>query len=289
MNEIMNICGVDCYEKDGTAYLRLDTVARGLGFTKKADSGNEVVNWTRVRGYLSDLGVVQKCTTGDFIPENIFYRLAMKAKNAAAEAFQAKIADEVIPSIRRHGAYMTDDTIEQILSDPDTIIRLATDLKAEREKRKAVEADNERQRQIIKDFEPIKQYVDTILESTGTLTTSQIAADYDLSARTLNKILHEEGVQHNVNGQWILYRKHMEMGYTKSKTIPITRSDGSPDTKMHTQWTQKGRMMIHEILTRRGIKAVMDKEIEKRNGERKNGDELLSACGISGTCIRVIV
>lgn len=289
MNEIMNICGVDCYEKDGTAYLRLDTVARGLGFTKKADSGNEVVNWTRVRGYLSDLGVVQKCTTGDFIPENIFYRLAMKAKNAAAEAFQAKIADEVIPSIRKHGAYMTEETIDKILSDPDTIIRLATDLKAEREKRKALEAENEQQRQTIKDFEPIKQYVDTILESTGTLTTSQIAADYDLSARTLNKILHEEGVQHNVNGQWILYRKHMGMGYTKSKTIPITRSDGSPDTKMHTQWTQKGRMMIHEILTRRGIKAVMDKEIEKRNGERKNGDELLSACGISGTCIRVIV
>ena len=289
MNEIMNICGVDCYEKDGTAYLRLDTVARGLGFTKKADSGNEVVNWTRVRGYLSDLGVVQKCTTGDFIPENIFYRLAMKAKNSAAEAFQAKIADEVIPSIRKHGAYMTDDTIEQILSDPDTIIRLATDLKAEREKRKALEAENEQQRQTIKDFEPIKQYVDTILESTGTLTTSQIAADYDLSARTLNKILHEEGVQHNVNGQWILYRKHMGMGYTKSKTIPITRSDGSPDTKLHTQWTQKGRMMIHEILTRRGIKAVMDKEIEKRNGDNQIGDELLKSCGIPGTCIRVIV
>ena len=142
MNDIMNICGVDCYEKDGTAYLKLETVARGLGFTKKAASGNEVVHWTRVRGYLYDLGVVQKCTTGDFIPENIFYRLAMKAKNAAAEAFQAKIADEVIPSIRRHGAYMTDDTIEQILSDPDTIIRLATDLKAEREKRKELEAAN---------------------------------------------------------------------------------------------------------------------------------------------------
>ena len=79
------------------------------------------------------------------------------------------------------------------------------------------------------------------------------------------------------------------MGYTKSKTIPITRSDGSPDTKLHTQWTQKGRMMIHEILTRRGIKAVMDKEIEKMNGARKNGDEMLSACSVSGTCIQVIV
>lgn len=289
MNEIMNICGVDCYEKDGTAYLKLETVARGLGFTKKAASGNEVVHWTRVRGYLSDLGVVQKCTTGDFIPENIFYRLAMKAKNAAAEAFQAKIADEVIPSIRKHGAYMTEETIDKMILSPEFGIKLLTALKEEQEKRKALEAENEQQRQTIKDFEPIKQYVDTILESTGTLTTSQIAADYDLSARTLNKILHEEGVQHNVNGQWILYRKHMGMGYTKSKTIPITRSDGSPDTKLHTQWTQKGRMMIHEILTRRGIKAVMDKEIEKRNGDNQSGEELLKSCGISGMCIRVIV
>ena len=94
------ISGVSCYERDGTAYLRLEDVARGLGFTKKADSGNEVVNWTRVRQYLADLGVVQKCTTGDYIPENIFYRLAMKAKNETAEKFQALVADEIIPSKR---------------------------------------------------------------------------------------------------------------------------------------------------------------------------------------------
>lgn len=99
------ISGVSCYEQDGTAYLRLEDVARGLGFTKKADSGNEVVNWTRVRQHLADLGVVQKCTTGDYIPENIFYRLAMKAKNETAEKFQALVADEIIPNIRKTGSY----------------------------------------------------------------------------------------------------------------------------------------------------------------------------------------
>jgi phage antirepressor YoqD-like protein len=107
----MNISGVDCYEKDGTAYLDLEAVARGLGFVKKADSGNEVVNWTRVRGYLSDLGVEQKCTTGDYIPENIFYRLAMKAKNETAEKFQALVADEIIPTIRRTGGYVANDEL----------------------------------------------------------------------------------------------------------------------------------------------------------------------------------
>lgn len=237
----------------------------------------------------SQFGIELGQRGGWIINESGLYSLILSSKLPTAKQFKRWVTSEVLPAIRKHGAYMTEQTIDQILSDPDTIIKLATNLKEERAKRKAVEAENERQRQIIKDFEPIKQYVDIILESTGTLTTSQIAADYDLSARTLNKILHEEGVQHNVNGQWILYRKHMGMGYTKSKTIPITRSDGSPDTKLHTQWTQKGRMMIHEILTRRGIKAVMDKEIEKMNGARKNGDEMLSACGVSGTCIQVIV
>lgn len=107
-NEIIatNICGVDCYEKDGTAYLKLETVARGLGFTRIAASGNEVIRWERVDGYLGDFGV-PTCGHDDFIPENIFYRLAMKAKNETAEKFQAKVADEIIPEIRRTGGYRT--------------------------------------------------------------------------------------------------------------------------------------------------------------------------------------
>ncbi len=102
--------------------------------------------------------------------------------------------------------------------------------------------------------------MDTILSSTRTLTTTQIAADYDMTARKLNKILHEEGIQRYVNGQWILYKQHMGKGYTKSKTINIIRSDGRPDTVLNTEWTQKGRLLIHEILTARGIQAVMDRQ-----------------------------
>lgn len=128
------------------------------------------------------------------------------------------------------------------------------------EKRVALAAENEAQRQAIADFQPIKQYVDTILSSQKTLTTTQIAADYDMTARKLNKILHEEGIQRYVNGQWILYKQYMGKGYTKSKTINIIRSDGRPDTVLNTEWTQKGRLLIHEILTARGIQAVMDRQ-----------------------------
>lgn len=116
--KVLNICGVDCYEKDGTAYLKLETVARGLGFTTIAASGNEVVRWNTVYGYLSDLKVVAGSCNGnyrdncpEFIPENIFYRLAMKAKNETAERFQAKVADEIIPSIRRTGGYVASEDL----------------------------------------------------------------------------------------------------------------------------------------------------------------------------------
>lgn len=105
---IINIHGVDCYEKDGIVYLRLETVARGLGFTQtQVKNGKEYVSvrWETVFRYLEEIGFPNKLGKDDFIPENIFYRLAMKAKNETAERFQAKIADEVIPTIRRTGSY----------------------------------------------------------------------------------------------------------------------------------------------------------------------------------------
>lgn len=259
MNEIMNISGVSCYEKDGTAYLNLEAVARGLGFTdKKGDV--EYVRWNRVDGYLKELNFATCGERPSYIPENIFYRLAMKAKNETAEKFQALVADEIIPSVRKHGAYMTQETLQAAILNPDYLLQVVTALKAETDRRKALEAENEHQRQLIADYEPKIQYVDTILSSTGTMATSQIAADYNMSAQRLNKILHKAGIQHNVNGQWILYRDKMGMGYTKSITISIVRSDGRLDTKMHTHWTQKGRLMIHEVLTSQGIKAAMDRE-----------------------------
>lgn len=106
MNElhIINIDGIECYEKSGIAYLKLETIARGLGFTDNS-KGVEYVRWNTVRQYLKDIGFSQEVAKDDFIPENVFYRLAMKAKNEVAEKFQAKVADEIIPSIRKTGGY----------------------------------------------------------------------------------------------------------------------------------------------------------------------------------------
>lgn len=117
MNEIMNINGMECYEQDGTAYLKLETVARGLGFTTTQNvGGTEYINvrWKRVEEYLEEIGFATSGKRPDFIPENIFYRLAMKAKNETAEKFQALVADEIIPSIRKTGGYHVSERPEQI-------------------------------------------------------------------------------------------------------------------------------------------------------------------------------
>lgn len=167
-SEIMNISGMECYEEGGTVYLKLETVARGLGFTEMKD-GKEYVMWRRVDGYLSNLGFGTCAERPEYIPENIFYRLAMKAKNEAAEAFQAKIADEVIPSIRKHGAYMTPETLQAAILNPDTMIQLCQQLKAEQDRNQVLRAENSRLTVDKQIMAPKADYFDELVER-NTLT-----------------------------------------------------------------------------------------------------------------------
>lgn len=190
MNEIMNIQGIPCYEKDGVAYLNLETVARGLGFTRIATSGNEVVRWERVEGYLKELGV-PTCGHDDYIPENIFYRLAMKAKNETAEKFQTLIADEVVPAIRKHGGYLTPAKVEEVLLNPDTIIQLATQLKASREKTMKLEAINSElvvQNQI---YKPKADYFDQIVDRNLLTSFRETAKQLEIKERVFVGFLLE--------------------------------------------------------------------------------------------------
>ena len=221
-----NICGVDCYEQNGVAYLRLENVARGLGFTRIAASGNEVIMWSRVEKYLEDLGV-HTCAHDDFIPENIFYRLAMKAKNETAEKFQALVADEIIPSIRKNGIYATDNVIDEILNNPDFGIELLTKLKQERQAR--VEAER-------------KNAILTHVNKTYTMT--EIAKELNLkSAIQLNKLLADRKIQYNVNGTWVLYSPYSSMGYEEIKQEILD----SGKVIYHRRITQLGREFILQL------------------------------------------
>ena len=135
MDNIMNIPGVECFEKDDIVYLKLETVARGLGFTDNS-KGTEYVRWNTVRQYLTEIGFSQEVAKDAFIPENIFYRLAMKAKNEAAERFQAKIADEVIPAIRKTGGYQLAPAMSQQQKQLDALqkIQFILDVQAKKMK-----------------------------------------------------------------------------------------------------------------------------------------------------------
>ena len=240
MSEIINISGVDCYEKDGTAYLKLETVARGLGFTE-AKNGKEYVMWRRVDNYLSELGFGTSAEN-KFIPENIFYRLAMKAKNETAERFQAMVADEIIPSIRKHGVYATADTVEMMLSDPDTAIRLLNQIKEERAKRVALEARIEEDRPLI------------------TFANSVSASQTSILVGELAKILRQNGVSIGQNRLFGWMRDHgylikrdgadknmptqksMDMGLFEIKETAISHADGHVTIQKTPKVTGKGQI-----------------------------------------------
>ncbi len=146
---------------------------------------------------------------------------------------------------------MTPQKIEEVLLNPDTIIQLATKLKEE-------QALVQKQRQIIGELKPKADYTDLILKNKGLVTITQIAKDYGMSGQKMNQLLHELKVQYKQSGQWLLYKEHQAKGYTHSETVEITRKDGTPDVKMNTKWTQKGRLFLYELLKDSGILPVIE-------------------------------
>ena len=193
------------------------------------------------------------------INESGFYALVLGSEMKEAKKFKKWVTKEVLPSIRKHGAYMTPKTIEEALLNPDTIIKLATKLKEEQEL-------NMKQRQIIGELKPKADYTDTILKNKGLVTITQIAKDYGMSGQAMNKILYDLEIQYKQSGQWLLYREHQGKGYTHSETVDITRSNGMHDIKMNTKWTQKGRLFLYKLLKENDILP----NIEKKDKEEEH-------------------
>ena len=104
-----------------------------------------------------------------------------------------------------------------------------------------------------------KNYLDLIMRSKALLTISQIAQDYGMSGKALNKKLADMGIQYSINGQWILYAKYKDCGYVSSRSIDITRADGRPDVVLHTEWMQAGRKFLYEELKKEGIIPMLER------------------------------
>ena len=133
--------------------------------------------------------------------------------------------------------------------------RMPERLKEEREQKKKLELMNEAKDQVICELQPKADYTDIILKSNSSMNVSQIAKDYGMSAKKLNSILHDLGVQYKSNGQWLLYSNFHDKGYTKSETGTY---DNGNQTYVHTKWTQKGRLFLYELLKKNDVLPIIE-------------------------------
>ena len=163
-----------------------------------------------------------------------------------------------IKELMQFGMTATQPTIDQLLDNPDLIIDMATRLKAERQKRSDAERQIETMSNEIIELRKKTDYLEVILESKETVTTTQIAQDYGMSAKAFNRLLADMRIQRKVNGQWILYAPYVSKGYVHSKTTSITHTDGTRDTVLNTEWRQKGRIFLYEKLKAKGILPLIE-------------------------------
>ena len=246
-------------EVNGEPYFVGKDVAEILGYAKPENAvSTHVDDEDKTTTLIQGTGSNYK-SKAVIINESGLYSLILSSKLPKAKEFKHWVTSEVLPSIRKHGAYMTDDVLHRAITEPDFLIQLATELKEEQEKRRALESTVAVQSQQITELQPKASYYDVVLNSKDLLSIGKIAKDFGKSAVWLNKWLHEQGVQYKQGEIWLLYQKYAEQGYTSTKTQPYNGDDGAVHTKVHTYWTQKGRLFIYDLLKTNGILPLIER------------------------------
>lgn len=188
-----------------------------------------------------------------FVSESNLYKLIFQSKKKEAEAFTDWVTSEVLPAIRKHGLYAIDD----LLNNPDMAIAALQKLKEERKLRLQAQEEIAQKNQIIQELQPKASYYDLVLQNKSLVAISVIAKDYGMSAKKMNKILHELKIQFKQGNTWLLYQKYAGKGYTQSKTHTID----ADYSKMHTYWTQKGRLFLYDLLkNKKGILPLIEQK-----------------------------
>lgn len=251
--QIVTFEGVRGYVDDKqVAWLNAEDIARGLGFTQSRN-GTEYVRWETVNRYLAEFDFSQQAgkvtETGYYIPEHVFYLLAMKASNEAAKTFQLKIATEILPSIRKHGFYATPEKVEEIVRNPEVFIEhLITAYQRVKTERDELQLQ-------LADAKPKADYCALILQSAEALPVTVIAKDYGMAAADFNKLLNKLKIQYKVGKTWVLYQLYAGLGYMKS----VTRNLSESLSVTHNYWTQKGRMFLYSTLKKCGILPLIER------------------------------
>lgn len=234
----------------------LADVCNALGLSAKGV--NQRLNKEVISNYpLETAGGIQQAL---FVNEDGLYDVILDSRKPEAKMFRKWVTSDVLPTIRKTGGYITTTTE---MSDAEILAKavlVAQTTIANRETRiKQLESENAEQKTLIQQMQKGNDYLNVILQSKGTLATTQIAADYGMSAVKFNKKLNEMRIQHKVNGQWILYSSLMGKGYVHSRTISFTHSDGRPDTRLCSEWTQRGRMFLYDALKEIGILPLIER------------------------------
>lgn len=228
----------------------------------------ELTQPSKVKERLNEKGVrsIPTLTKGGeqkllYINEPNLYKTIFQSRKESAERFTDWVTSEVLPSIRKNGGYIAG---QETLSDEELLSKallVAQNKIAERDKQiKSLETEVVQMDKTISELQPKANYVDMILQSKSTVTVTQIAQDYGMTARKFNQVLKELEIQRKVGNQWILYAKHQGKGYVHSSTFGITKRNGEQDVAMNTEWTQKGRLFLYEKLKEQGILPMIEKD-----------------------------
>lgn len=194
---------------------------------------------------------------GWLINESGLYSLILSSHMPKARQFKRWVTSEVLPSIRKHGLYAPDE----LLQNPDFLIKALEQLKAERAMRKEPEMTALIQSQQIAELQPKASYCDIVLSCQDAVNISVIAKDYGMSAKRMNRLLHELGIQFKQGRIWLLYQQYAECGYTKTSTSTYQNSSGQECSAVHTKWTQKGRLFLYDTLKAAGIYPKVEQEV----------------------------
>lgn len=232
---------------DGKPYFVASDVAKALGYVKPNDAVSAHCRYT-VKHSIPHPQSKTKTLEVNAIPEGDLYRLISHSELPSAEKFESWVFDEVLPSIRKHGMYATDE----LLDNPDLLIQVATALKEEREKNQFLLNQTEQQIKVIEELQPKASYYDLILQCNDLISVTEIAKDYGMSARKFNQLLNSLGIQFYQSGRWFLYATYQGNGYATSKTQNYPKPDGTQGSKTHMYWTQKGRLFLYDLLKVKG-------------------------------------
>lgn len=231
-------------------------IAEILGYTSSANALKRHVDEDdKLTHYFSDSGQNRKMIV---INESGLYSLILSSKMPNAKKFKHWVTSEVLPTIRKHGAYMTPETMKQALTDPDFIINLAMQLKEEQrakeiEKQKRIEAEKR-----VDFFKPRAAYYQMILDNPKLVTASEIADYYDMTTIAFNQLLHELKVQYKQGKTWRLYSKHKGKGWA-SMSKRVIYVNGAERIVESMKWTPRGQLELYKLLKKNGIVPVVER------------------------------